>query len=447
TAPDGNLRFVTTRTLGRGEGLTVAIGWPKGFVVEPGSAEKAATAIRDNLTLVAAVIGLLLVIAYYLWAWDRVGRDPKAGTIVPLFGPPEGFSPAATRTLVRMGTDDKAFAAAVVSMAVKGYLKIDEKSGGFAVQRVSDDDSMLSPGEKALARKLCPSRAWVEISVTNHKRISDTKKALEAKLKQELHKIYFNTNRRYLIPGAALTVLTIVAVALASADTATVFIVGFLAVWLSVWTSAVLGFIMASVHGWRTALSGRLKDVSAAIVVTAFAVGFLAGEVMGVFFLAEATSPAAAAILLATALMIPLFYGLLKAPTLKGRRILDEIEGFKMYLSTAEKERLETLRPPEDTPELFEKYLPYALALGVENQWSERFADVLAATEPAEGGGYHPGWYSGRAWSGQGVGNFGNTLGGSLSSALASSAAGPVSSGSGGGGSGGGGGGGGGGGF
>ena len=57
---------------------------------------------------------------------------------------------------------------------------------------------------------------------------------------------------------------------------------------------------------------------------------------------------------------------------------MDKIEGFKLYLSVAEKDRLNLLNPPEKTPALFEKYLPFALALDVENAWSEQFAEVLA---------------------------------------------------------------------
>jgi hypothetical protein len=69
-----------------------------------------------------------------------------------------------------------------------------------------------------------------------------------------------------------------------------------------------------------------------------------------------------------------LFYELLKAPTRIGRLTLDEIEGFRLYLSVAEEDRLNLLHPPDETPELFEKFLPYAMALDVENQWGERFA-------------------------------------------------------------------------
>ena len=62
------------------------------------------------------------------------------------------------------------------------------------------------------------------------------------------------------------------------------------------------------------------------------------------------------------------------APTAEGRGVLDHIAGFKQYLSITERERLDRMTPPEDTPEMFERYLPYAIALGVENHWADRFA-------------------------------------------------------------------------
>ncbi|MDP6416694.1 MAG: DUF2207 domain-containing protein, partial [Gammaproteobacteria bacterium] len=142
-----------------------------------------------------------------------------------------------------------------------------------------------------------------------------------------------------------------------------------------------------------------------------------------------------------------LFFFLLKRPTLAGRSIMDEIEGFRMYLSVAEEERLNLLNPPDKTPELFEKYLPYALALDVENEWGEKFTAILAATSTtADEHGYRPRWYRGSAWRPGHTGAFSNSLGTSLGSTVASSVRAPgSSSGSGGGGSSGGGGGGGGG--
>ncbi len=54
-----------------------------------------------------------------------------------------------------------------------------------------------------------------------------------------------------------------------------------------------------------------------------------------------------------------IFLKLLKTWTSGGRKVMDRIEGFKMYLSSAEQDRLDRMNPPEKTPELFEKYLPY----------------------------------------------------------------------------------------
>jgi hypothetical protein len=75
------------------------------------------------------VLGLIVVLVYYIVAWFRVGRDPERGVIVTLFAPPQGLSPAAVRYLKRMAFDAKAFAATIVQMAVKGHLVIEEAAG------------------------------------------------------------------------------------------------------------------------------------------------------------------------------------------------------------------------------------------------------------------------------------------------------------------------------
>lgn len=143
-----------------------------------------------------------------------------------------------------------------------------------------------------------------------------------------------------------------------------------------------------------------------------------------------------------------IFLFLLRAPTPAGRLIMDKIEGFKMYLNTAEQDRLNQMQSPQMTPEVFEMFLPYAFALGVENQWCERFASQFPA-ELESGGRYHPGWYVGRHSGLAGLHHLGNKFNDSFSSAISAAASPPgTSAGSGGGGfSGGGGGGGGGGGW
>jgi len=151
------------------------------------------------------------------------------------------------------------------------------------------------------------------------------------------------------------------------------------------------------------------------------------------------------------------FAVLMRAPTVQGRNIMDQLDGFKMYMNTAEKNRLNMNNEPPMTVERFERILPYAIALGVEKPWSEHFEAELArnAVADAQGSSYAPGFYSGRSWS-SGSGSFANTVSSvatGMSAAMvaaqpsSSSGSGFSSGGGGGGGSGGGGGGGGGGGW
>ncbi|HSL88290.1 MAG TPA: hypothetical protein VK870_03215, partial [Ignavibacteriaceae bacterium] len=111
----------------------------------------------------------------------------------------------------------------------------------------------------------------------------------------------------------------------------------------------------------------------------------------------------------------------------------------------AEKDRMNSIKEPHRTPELFESFLPYALALNVENKWAEKFSDIISGINK-DSTSYKPGWYSGAAWSSFGASGFASSLSGSFSSTISSSSTAPgSSSGGGGGGSSGGGGGGGGG--
>jgi len=181
---------------------------------------------------------------------------------------------------------------------------------------------------------------------------------------------------------------------------------------------------------------------ASALFLSLFSVPFLTGEVAGLNFFGMQAGLPPTFVFLGMILMNALFYELLKAPTRIGRQVLDEIEGFRVYLSVAEEDRLNFIHPPEETPELFEKFLPYAMALGVENEWGERFAGILNRA------GYKPGWYAGPHWSHMHPGGFASGLSSGISSSVSSASAAPgSSSGTSGGSSGGGGGGGGGGGW
>ncbi|MEJ5363933.1 MAG: DUF2207 domain-containing protein [Desulfosoma sp.] len=446
----GTLFFETTRKLGVGEGLTVAAAWPKGFVHEPDRVERALALLGDNRGSTLGIVGLIAVLVYYLVVWFRVGRDPEPGTIIPLFEPPYGFSPAAVRFVRNMDFDQKTFAAAVVNMAVKGHLLIRETDDTYVLVKKSSKKENLTPGEKKIADALFDS-GLKEIALDN-KNAAKFRKALDdlhKTLSQEYEKTYFFTNTRYMIPALGLSLAILAGLILYGTQPV---MAAFLALWLSIWSLGCTALAIQVIQAWRGSRRGRLPrrllGKFSAVGITLLALPFWAGEIGGFAFFAYSVSLLGAVILAALGGLHALFYHLLKAPTRLGRKILDHIEGFRMYLSIAEKDRLGILHPPEKTPEHFEKYLPYALALDVEQEWCEQFARVLDAADDAQKP-YRPTWYSGSRWSTVGASSlttFSDSLSGSLTSAIASASTPPgSSSGSGGGGSSGGGGGGGGG--
>lgn len=167
--------------------------------------------------------------------------------------------------------------------------------------------------------------------------------------------------------------------------------------------------------------------------------------VFGLIVALEAITPLVVLLFVGNVVLHGVFAYLLQAPTRRGRALMDKLEGFELYLKVAEQDDLNLRYPPDMTPELFEKYLPYAVALGVEQAWAEQFTSVFAALR-GEGVDYQPRWYYGNNFNTRHLGSFADTVGSSFSSAISSAATAPGSaSGAGGGGSAGGGGGGGGG--
>ncbi|MFL5239799.1 MAG: DUF2207 domain-containing protein [Rhizomicrobium sp.] len=440
----------TTMVLASNEGLTVAVGFAKGAVLPPTPAERRAQFIRDNASVVTAIAGVLMLLVYFGATWFEFGHDPPHGTIIPLFAPPKDFSPAAIRFVHRMGYDRKAFSAALVDMAVKGFLKITEDDGTYTLTRTgpSARDVALDTGESAMASSLfTSSHDSIELKQANHTAVAAAISALQRSLKNEYERVYFVTNKHWFIGGLLILVVTGIASALLSDDPGPS---GFLLVWLSGWSLGTAFLLHRVVDAWRDVVAGpgsKILNTIGALFSTAFAVPFAGALVFALYQFGHLISWQASAALMIGGVAVYVFYHLLKAPTLAGARICDQIEGFRTFLSTAEKDRLEKLHPPAVTPQVFEKFLPYAIALDCENAWSRKFEQEAAAAGVApQQSGYSPSWYSGSSFNHLGAASFASSLGASMASAAASASTAPgSSSGSGGGGSSGGGGGGGGG--
>ena len=297
------------------------------------------------------------------------------------------------RFLRRMAYDDRCFAAAVLSLAVQGALRIEQESGGlfnrtrkFTLHRVDPSvDATLAEDERVLRDRLFAAASSVELDNANHVVMNGAKLEHLRALKARYMPSAFRANGAWHALGIALSLLI-----------------------------GVFGVLIPAAMGgfgpswWFMTTPGR-------VALAAVGVALVANVAFG---------------------------RLLKAPSVAGRTTMDHVEGFRLYLDVAEGDELKLIDAPPLTVRLYERYLPAALALEVEQHWAERFASVFATQAAA----HTPSWYSGDAWDTRNVARFTSGFGSSFSSAISSSSTAPgSSSGSGGGGSSGGGGGGGGG--
>ena len=377
-------RWELTRTLMPGEGLTIVLGFPKGLVAEPTSAQRLRWLLTDNRGILVALAGLVLLLAFCIRRWRAVGRDPAAGVVFARYEPPQGHSPADLRYIRRMGHDNRCFSSDLLALAVAGHLRIERDKGFFSddwkLVRLPSRDGAdeLSPSQAALLSRLFAGRATLDLAKSNAS-ILQSAQASQAKALQDRH-----AGRMFKLNGGSI--------------------------------------------GWAVA-------ILVATAVAAFTIGAGAGVLLTILVLALML------------LVVIVFAFLVRAPTPEGRRMLDEIAGLKLYLGVAERDDLAKMQGPDAPPHLdaqrYEHLLPYAVALEVEDAWTKKFTlAVGAAAAAAVTAGIA--WYRGGGIDN--LGSLSKAVGSSLGSQIASSSTPPgSSSGGGGGGSSGGGGGGGGG--
>ena len=446
----GKVNFSAKRPLNSNEGFTIAVSWPKGYVAEPDSQTKMRYYVSENRGTIIGFIGITLLFLYYLIIWLIVGKDPESGVIVTRYSPPDNMTPAVMRFIKKMGFDNKVFASAIINMAVKGFLTIKESDDGYVLNKKAEGKTPLSPGEEKIIAKLFGSDSSMTLKTENHKKIRAAIQDLKDYLKLKFEKIYFLSNKTYFILGLIFSIFFLFSTGLWSAiEQGDLFIFFFMCVWLSIWSLGAIVLVAQVISRWKNAFYShqrRFVNIGGAMFLTIFSLPFIGGEIVGITVMIQATSIQTLIFLLTAVFINYLFYHLLKAPTRAGRRTLDAIEGFRVFLSATAKDRMNLLNSPERTPELFEKYLPYALALDVEQEWSEQFSDILEAATAGTERGYSPAWYAGTSLYALNAADFASSFGNSFSNAISSSSTAPgSSSGSGGGGSSGGGGGGGGG--
>ena len=394
----GTLVVSTTRALAPGEGLTVVAALPEGAVDPPDAGTLWSYALSDYRQWVIAGIGFLGVLIYYLAAWALLGRDPRPGVVIPLFHPPQGVSPALANYVYNWGFAGGMWRRAFTAAALSLAVR-----GLIAFDRSGGALTLKATGNDGAASAPLPAE----------------ERAILTALSANDGTIVID-NKHTIAVGDLSAKFT-----------------------AAVTSGNVDRFFR---RNREFVLVGSVLSVA---VLTVLVGGWQDADILAL--------PLA---LLAFLVLNGVFFYLMEAPTALGRPIMDQLAGLRLYLETAESDRLNA-NAPEITPDRFEALLPYAVALGVERPWANAFAAALDRASPPRR--YEPSW-DGSGWSGGGGwsgGNLGDAVGAAVDNvggAMAAAAV-PVFSGAsgfsggdsggggGGGGSGGGGGGGGGGGW
>jgi uncharacterized membrane protein len=330
--PQGNgFEIRTTRPLGFHEGLTCVVGWDKGFVHPPGPLESVSLFVRSNWPLLIPIFAAMVM----FWLWWKRGREPKRGSIAVQYEPPDKLTPGECGTLVDDEAAMRDITATLVDLAVKGYLTIEQKEDSRLLGLVHNKEYILH------MRK--PTSEWGAVRPHEQEMLAalfNSGASPDVKLSDLENHFYTHLPA---IRNCIFDALVGDGYYLHRPDTIRQGYVG---------AGLLAGFLLVFV-------SGALARSTGIVTLTWMIAGVLSGAV------------------------ICGFGWFMPARTIAGARTFEKILGFEQFLGRVEGDRIERI---EKTPELFERYLPYAMALHVEKKWVEAFAGI--AIEP-------PGWYRG----------------------------------------------------
>ena len=325
------------RPLSFHEGLTVAVAFDKGFVKEPGTGDLIGQFFESNWPLFLPI----LVFFIMFWLWSTRGRDPRIGSVAVQYEPPDGLTPAEAGTLVDEQAAMRDITATIVDLAVRGYIVIEEKEkAGIAGMLLHTKDYTFHlkkglaewPGlkahELALLGGIFSNGALTDVDLSSLQNVFYRNlPTIKNNIFDELMQHGYFQHRPDYVRGGFITGAIV---------------------------AGVLLFFMGS------AMSQKMGMAPAPFFVAAiFSAGIIAG-----------------------------FGWFMPARTATGAKALAGVLGFEDFLTHVESDHMSRV---SQTPETFEKFLPFAMALGVEKKWVGAFQNIYS--QP-------PSWYQGNYSSG-----------------------------------------------
>jgi uncharacterized membrane protein len=311
-------QFATNAALRMRGGMTIDVYIPKDILKEPGALTKFLWFLGGNPVVCLPLVTLAGM--FVLW-WHK-GRDPDPGmSVAPMYEPPAGISPAEAGTLLDDAIHPRDITSTMVDLAVRGYIKIEE----------TEEKVLLFTHKDYIFHLLKPRDQW-GADLAPHERVmlenvfagSDDTRLSSLK------------NRFYtvvpVIREDIMSALKRKGIYLLDPESANGYsVVGAIAI--------LIPFAIIQYMGWANFFN------SVPLLVICF---------------------------LISAVIWWLFARVMTAKTIKGAKTRIAVLGFQEFMNRVDGERLK-LMPPTT----FEKYLPYAMALGVEHHWAQAFAGIV----------------------------------------------------------------------
>jgi uncharacterized membrane protein len=298
-------------------GLTSDVYIEKGVLHQPSALARFFRFVRSNPVLTLPLWAFAVM--FTLW-WVK-GRDPDPGmSVAPMYEPPEKMGPAEVGTLIDGSIDPRDITSVLVDMAVRGYVKIVEtQHKGFLSTTKDYEFHLLKPRDQ-----------WTDLTDYETAMLSQVFAGGQVTLLSNLRNHFYTA-----LPMIKSEIMA----ALKSKSMYTVDPESAMGYWGMGVVVVALPYVIAQWAGWADFLNSIPIALGAGLV--ALAIIIIIGKQ-------------------------------LTALSLKGARTRVQILGFQEFMNRVDADRIK--RMPPDT---FEKFLPYAMALGVEHRWAKAFEGII----------------------------------------------------------------------
>ena len=331
-----NAEFATNNPLPMRGGMTIDVYIPKGILKEPGGLTKLFWFIGSNPVVFLPLV--TLAVMFILWWYT--GRDPDPGmSVAPMYEPPTGISPAEAGTLLDDRIHPRDITSTIVDLAVRGFIKIEE----------TDDKGLLFHHKDYIFHLLQKRQDWSGLAP--HERVM-------------MENIFTGD-----VPDTRLSSLKN----------------RFYTAVPMVRTDIMSALKQKGIYTLDPESANAYSFGAAFCIVIPFAIFQYFG--WADFF---SSVPMLILSILISALIWWLFARVMTAKTIKGARTHVAVLGFQEFMNRVDADRLKVM-----PPSTFERFLPYAMALGVEHHWAQAFAGIIK--DP-------PSWYAAPAGYGYGTG-------------------------------------------